>query len=50
MNNRVLLLLSKGVSYIGTKLFSFALFQCRKRPYSEVRAFPTLEQSCSHLL
>lgn len=25
MNNRVLLLLSKGVSYIGTKLFSFAL-------------------------
>ena len=24
MNNRVLLLLSKGVSYIGTKLFSFA--------------------------
>jgi len=25
MNNRTLLLLSKGVSYIGTKLFSFAL-------------------------
>jgi len=25
MNNRILLLLSKGVSYIGTKLFSFAL-------------------------
>lgn len=25
MNNRVLFLISKGVSYVGTKLFSFAL-------------------------